>query len=261
MDDAFTLKYDLAFSPPLLNGAGSLGFAPDSRGPVDLASLGAFITHPVSLLPRSPAQGNRFQAYPGGFLLHTGYPNPGLRAVIRQFAGRWALGAVPVLVHLLAGELDEIRQMVRMLEGLEGVAGIELGLPVEVDGETVRAQVHAAAGELPVLARLPFEQAVWLGEVARSAGAAAVSLAPPRGLLSTPQGHLIQGRLYGPALFPQALEIVRKLAREDIPVVGAGGVYQPAQVQTMLAAGALAVQVDAALWRGAWWQKTEGLHG
>jgi dihydroorotate dehydrogenase len=33
-------------------------------------------------------------------------------------------------------------------------------------------------------------------------------------------------------------------------VIGGGGVYRPEQAQAMLAAGALAVQVDAALWRG-----------
>lgn len=254
MDEAFVFKYDLAFTPSLMNAAGSLGFAPDPRTPVDLGKFGAFVTNPISLGPRSPAQGRRCQAYPGGFLLHTGYPNPGLWAVIRQYAGRWAQGALPVIVHLLAGRLEEIRQMVRLLEGLEGVAGIELGLPVTVDAETVRAQVQAAAGELPVVARLPFEQAVWLGAAAYAAGAAAVSLAPPRGALFEPGGHLLQGRLYGPALFPQALETVRRLAQEDVPVVGAGGVYTQQQAEAMLTVGALAVQLDAALWRGGWWR-------
>ena len=260
MDEAYFLKYDLAFMPAVMNAAGSLGFAPDPRAPVDLGKLGAFVTNPISLNPRSPAQGRRFQAYPGGFLLHTGYPNPGLQSVIRRYAGRWAQGAVPVVVHLLAGMLEEIQQMVRQLEGLEGVMGIELGLPVELDAETISAQVRAAAGELPVVARLPLEQAVLLGAAACAAGAVAISLAPPRGVLALPDGHLLHGRLYGPALFPQAMETVRRLVREDIPVIGAGGLYHPEQVEAMLAVGALAVQVDAALWCGGWWQETDGLH-
>lgn len=260
MDAAYFLKYDLAFTPPLMNAAGSLGFAPDPRAPVDLGRFGAFVTSPISLAPRSPAQGRRFQAYSGGFLLHTGYPNPGLRAVIRHFANRWAQGAVPVMVHLLAGGLEEIQQMVRLVEGLEGVVGIELSLPVALDADTVWAQVQAAMGELPVVARLPFEQAVLLGEVASKAGAAAVSLAPPRGMLVASDGHLLHGRLYGPAVFPQAMETVRRLAQADIPVIGAGGIYHPNQVDAMRAVGALAVQVDAALWRGGWWQKTEEPH-
>ena len=48
-------KFDLTFSAPLLNAAGSLGFAPDPNGPVDLSRFGAFITNPISLRPRLPA--------------------------------------------------------------------------------------------------------------------------------------------------------------------------------------------------------------
>ena len=61
---------------------------------------------------------------------------------------------------------------------------------------------------------------------------------------------MVEGRLYGPALFPQALAGVRGLAQAGVPVIGAGGVYSQAQAQAMLAAGALAVQLDAVLWRG-----------
>ena len=258
MDDSYTSKYDLVLASPLLNAAGSLGFAPDVRAPVDLARLGAFVTNPISLAPRSPAQGRRFQTFPGGFLLHTGYPNPGLRQVIRRDARRWAQGAVPVIVHLLAGGLEETRQMVRMLEGLEGVIGIELGLPESMDADALQAQVQSAIGELPLIARLPFEQAHTLSRLVITAGAAAVSLAPPRGVLLGTGGHLLHGRLYGPALFPQALQVVRRLAQEQLPVIGSGGVSDQQQVEAMLSVGALAVQVDTALWRGSWWQKTDG---
>ncbi len=249
MADFYGLKVDLEFAPPLMNAAGILGFTPDLRGPVDLGRFGAFVTNPVSLAARTPAQGTRYQAYPGGFILHTGYPNPGLRAVIHRYTRRWAQGGLPVVVHLLAGRSDEIREMVRLLEGREGVIGIELGLPVELDADTVQAQVQAAVGELPIVARLPFEQAVMLGPAAVAAGAAAVSLAPPRGTLPAPGGGILRGRLYGPALFPQALEVVRRLAQAQVPVIGAGGVYSQREIDAMLAAGALAVQLDAVLWR------------
>ncbi len=75
-------KHDLTFEPPIMNAAGVLGFFPDRHGPIDWGMLGAFITNPISLSPRTPAHGSRFEAYPGGFLLHTGYPNPGLSLVI-----------------------------------------------------------------------------------------------------------------------------------------------------------------------------------
>src|SRR5512147_1080331 len=100
-------KYGLHFSTPLMNAAGSLGFAPDPYGPTELEQLGVFVTNPVSLAPRSPAHGERVLSYPGGFLLHTGYPNPGLKNVIRRYAAGWSRSSLPVWVHLLPGTLEE----------------------------------------------------------------------------------------------------------------------------------------------------------
>jgi dihydroorotate dehydrogenase (NAD+) catalytic subunit len=56
--------------------------------------------------------------------------------------------------------------------------------------------------------------------------------------------------MYGPAVFPLALRAVAKLAGVGVPVIGAGGVYQPEDAVAMLGAGALAVQIDTALWKG-----------
>lgn len=246
------MKFDLSLNPPLMNAAGSLGFSPASRGSGTAVELGAFVTNPVSLAPRSPAQNRGVQIFPGGFILHTGHPNPGLKAVIRRHAPRWRRLKIPVIVHVLAQREDEIAIMVQMLENLGSVNAVEVGLPPEADKELVARLVRLAVGELPVLARLPLERLLELAEVTISAGAAAVSLGPPRGALPGPDGGLLRGRLYGPALFPQALAAVGSLTKDHIPVVGACGVYHPADVEAMLAAGALAVQLDSALWRG--WQ-------
>jgi dihydroorotate dehydrogenase len=37
----------------------------------------------------------------------------------------------------------------------------------------------------------------------------------------------------------------------NIPIIGAGGLYSQANVDTLLAMGAFAVQLDSVLWRGA----------
>jgi dihydroorotate dehydrogenase (NAD+) catalytic subunit len=245
-------KSELVLITPIMNAAGSLGFAPDRRGPTDLSMLGAFITNPISVSARTPAHGARFVSFPGGFLLHTGYPNPGLRAAMRRYARRWERLALPVLVHLLAQRAREVTEMVRKLESLEGVAGFEIGIPAEADVELVRAFALAAGGELPVVMRLPLEHAGALADGVERARVAAVSLAPPRGALPLADGGYVQGRLYGPALFPQALAAVQTLARRGMPVIGAGGIYSLAQAEAMLQAGAIAVQLDAVLWRGGW---------
>jgi dihydroorotate dehydrogenase (NAD+) catalytic subunit len=243
-------KYDLSLSASLMNAAGTLGFVPDPRGAVDLSLLGAFVTNPISLSPRTPAQERTYLAFPGGFLLHTGYPNPGIRAALKRFASRWERSACPVIVHVLAGHGDEVHQIVRQVERLENLAGIEVGVPPDAASELVAELVSAGFGEHPVIARLPLERLLELAPAALAAGAAAISLGAPRGSLPGPSGKMIRGRLYGPALFPQALEVVRQAALREFPVIGAGGVYQPQQANAMLQAGAIAVQLDAVLWRG-----------
>jgi len=245
-------KSSLSFSLPLMNAAGTLGFAPELRLHRELGQLGAFLTNPVSLTPRTPAHGVRYLTYPGGFLLHTGYPNPGLEAVLRRCVPRWERSPIPVIVHLLGQGVDDLASMALRLESVPGVMGIELGFPKDATHNLVRAFVEAACGELPVIARLPVDQAVELAPTALDAGAEAVSLGAPRGALPLPGRRLVEGRLYGPALFPQALAAVRTLVQMGVLVIGAGGVYFQAQVQSMLSAGALAVQLDSVLWRGNW---------
>ncbi len=242
-------KYDLFIQPPYMNAAGSLGFAPNSYGPVDLGRLGVFVTNPVSLRVRTVARGQRFAAFQGGILLHTGYPNPGLNRVIRLYAPRWARSDLPIIVHLLVQNVSEVSEMVERLEALEGVMGVELGLPPEMDENGLKIMLEMARGELPVIVRLPFESALNLVSAAIKAGAAAVSLSPPRGLLASEAAGILRGRLYGPGLLPQALGLVQALAELDIPVIGAGGIYSERDADAMFRLGALAVQLDACLWR------------
>lgn len=243
-------KYDLTFSKPLMNASGTLGFTPDLRGPLDLSRLGAFVTNPISLGRRTPARGPRYQPFPGGFLLHTGYPNPGLRETIRRCQERWARSPIPIIVHLLGEKVADLPGMLRQVEALEGVIGIELGLPKEADGKVVRAFSEAALGELPVIIRLPLERAVETAAQAIQGGAAALSLGAARGAFPARAGNIIQGRLYGPALFPQALMVVKEIRQAGLPVIGAGGLYSQEQCEAMLSVGALAVQLDSILWRG-----------
>ena len=82
------MKRDLYFSKPIMNAAGSLGFAPDPRNGIDLDSFGAFITNPISLRPRLPAAQPAVIEFPGGFLLHSGLPNPGLSSVIKKHGAK-----------------------------------------------------------------------------------------------------------------------------------------------------------------------------
>ena len=240
------MKRDLYFRKPLMNAAGSLGFAPDSRAGIDLNSFGAFVTNPFSLRPRKPAAQPEVIEYPGGFLLHSGLPNPGFNAGIKRYASRWDKSDLPVIVHLMADRPEETRQMVRTLETYENVMAAELGFAPLLANDILLLTLEMCLGELPLIFSLPMEQVLSLGPRVIQEGAQAISVSAPRGALMT--DHLMTGRLYGPSLFPRALETVYSAAKLGLPIIGAGGVWTKENAEAMLAAGALAVQVDAVLW-------------
>jgi dihydroorotate dehydrogenase (NAD+) catalytic subunit len=276
------MKRDLYFSKPLMNAAGSLGFAPDSRAGIPLDSFGAFVTNPFSLRPRMPAAKPEFVEYVGGFLLHTGLPNPGLRAGLKKYASRWDNSGLPIIVHLMADRPEETQNMVRLLETQENVMAAELGFAPLLADDILLLTLEMCQGELPLIFSLPVEQVLGLGPRLIQAGAQAISISAPRGALysplpaltsgfdmpsentqatqpsAQPEGkglgarEIIHGRLYGPSLFPKSLEIVYSAAKLGIPIIGAGGIWNKENADAMVAAGALAVQLDAALWGFNW---------
>ena len=260
-------KQDLTFSTPYMNAAGTLGFAPDYRAPVPWDSFGTFVTNPLSLRPRRPTANPALIEYPGGFLLHTGLPNPGLPAAIKKYARRWADSRLPIIVHLMADRPEESSRMVQSLEGLENIAAVELGFAPLLADDIILLTIEMSLGELPLIVSLSIEQVLSLGPRVVQEGAAAISLAAPRGMLSVTlqqaQGddanpisspkekrEIISGRLSGPALFPQSLLTVRDAVGANLPVIGAGGVGKKENADAMLSVGALAVQVDESLWKG-----------
>jgi len=235
-------KQDLTFSSPYMNAAGTLGFAPDFRTPAPWDSFGAFVTNPLSLHPRKPTTNPALIEYPGGFLLHTGLPNPGLNTAVKNYARRWADSPLPVIVHLMADRPDETMRMVQSLEEVENIAAVELGFAPLLADDIILLTVEMSLGELPLIVNLPTEQVLSLGP--------RISLASPRGMLKAESGQLTTGRLSGLGLFPQALLTVRDAVEANLPVIGAGGVGAKENADAMLSVGALAVQMDESLWKG-----------
>jgi dihydroorotate dehydrogenase (NAD+) catalytic subunit len=244
------MKRDLYFSKPLMNAAGTLGFAPDTRNGIPHDAFGAFVTNPFSLRPRSPAAKPAVVEYTGGFLFHTGLPNPGLSAGMKKYSARWSRSDLPVIVHLMADRPEETQRMVRMLETEENVMAAELGFAPLLSDDIIHLTLEMCLGEVPLIVSLPVEQVLSLGPRLIDEGAQAISISAPRGALplSPTTSPLQTGRLYGPSLFPQTLETVYSAAKFGLPIIGAGGVWTKENAEAMLSAGAMAVQVDAALW-------------
>jgi dihydroorotate dehydrogenase (NAD+) catalytic subunit len=242
------MKRDLYFNKPQMNAAGSLGFTPDPRAGIPLESFGAFVTNPVSLRPRAPAAQPVLMEYPGGFLLHTGLPNAGFFSVINSHRANWDRSPLPVIVHLMADRPEETRHMIQMLEGIENVMAVELGFAPLLSDDIIYINLEMCRGELPLIFSLPVDQVLTLGPRLVQQGAAAISIAAPRGAMTGENGHLVRGRLFGPSLLPRMLETVHSAGILQIPIIAGGGIWHRQDIAAMLAAGAMAVQVDASLW-------------
>lgn len=244
-------KSGLALKSPVMAAAGCWGFADEYAGLVDFAPLGAFVTNPITWRPRRPARQQHAAPVPGGVLVHTGLPNPGLRRACDEYAGKWSRLPCAVILHLAVTNAADTDRAMLLLERLDVLAGVELGFRDDEDIATAAAAITAAAGSLlPVLVRTPFLRAVEFAQAAARAGAAAVTVAaPPRGALPGAADVRSHGRLYGPALFPQLLNLLPEVrAATPLPLVACGGIHTAEQARACLRAGATAIQLDSVVW-------------
>lgn len=238
----------LDLSSAWMNAAGALGYAP-TADMVVIEPVGAFVTNAVSLKARKAAESRALLEFPGGVLLHSGLPNPGLEKIIQKYGPRWQRSTLPIWVHLLGSSPEEVHSMARRLEYVEGVSALEVGMPPGADGSHCLEMVRAACGELPVAVHLPLSDAAagWLSKLPET-GASALVLGAPRGYLPNAQNRLVGGRIHGPGLLPQVLAALRRLVEFPLPLIAGAGIFSRADGEACLSAGAMAVQVDTALW-------------
>lgn len=244
------MKRDLYFSKPLINSAGSLGFSPDFRSFENFGSLnlGAFVTNPISLRSRMPTTNPSVIEFAGGVLLHTGLPNPGFSNVLKKYSAKWNRSELPIIVNLMADRPEETQQMVRQLENIENVMAVQLGFAPLLSDDIILLNLEMCLGELPLIFALPHEQVLSLGVKLIQEGASAISISSPRGTMYDEDKNIITGRMYGKSLFPRSLDIVRSAGMIGLPMIGAGGVWDDADVEAILSAGAMAVETDIRLW-------------
>ena len=244
--------YGLALASPVLTAAGCFGYGVEYARLVEIERIGAIITRSTTLQPWRVARPPWIVETPAGLLAVGAWPNPGLARVVERYAPVWAGWETPVLLSVLGAAPAEYAAVAAALEGIEGIAGLELNVAAAPGQAAAITALTRAATQLPLLVKLP-PLADGLAALARSvadAGADAISLiASPRGLAVDPHsGERLEGWLSGPALRPLALALVAEVAAAvDIPVVGCGGIASTDDARQFLAVGAAAVQIGAAL--------------
>jgi dihydroorotate dehydrogenase (NAD+) catalytic subunit len=268
IDLSVDLGRGLVLANPILVASGTFGYGTEYGDVVDVQRLGAICCKGTTLRPRIGNPPPRVTETPAGMLNSIGLQNPGVDAVIERYAPTWQGWQVPVIVNVAGESVADYVEVVRRLDGVPGVAGIELniscpnvgkgGLQFAIDPEaagSVTAAVRRVT-DLPLLVKLSPNVAD-VRPIARAianAGADAITaINTLSGIAVRPDrtGPLlgnIYGGLSGPAIKPVALRVVYEVAQVvDIPIVAIGGVSELGDVLDFLAVGAVAVQVGTAL--------------
>jgi dihydroorotate dehydrogenase (NAD+) catalytic subunit len=252
---------------PVMTASGTFGYGQEFADYMDLESIGAMITKGLSLKPKAGNNTPRIVETPGGMLNAIGLQNVGIDAFISQKLPFLRKVNTPVIVNLYGNSLEEYGELALRIDGIEGVAGIEVNIscPNVKQGGIVFGTDPKAAAEVVALVRKSTKKplivklspnvtdVVVMAKACVDAGAEAISL------INTLTGMAIDlerrrpvlanitGGLSGPAIKPVALRMVWQVARSvKVPVIGIGGIMSATDALEFILAGATAVQVGTA---------------
>src|SRR2546429_8839608 len=121
-------KSGLLLKNPVMTAAGAFGYGIEYAKIAEVQRLGAIICKGTTLHPRSGNAQPRAHETPSGMLNAIGLQNPGVRTVIKRYASIWETWQVPVIVNIAGETTSEFAQLAETLEGVAGVAGIEVNV-------------------------------------------------------------------------------------------------------------------------------------
>lgn len=258
----------LQLRSPVIAASGTFGYGTEFAARHELTGLGAIVCKGTTREPRSGNRPLRMVETPAGMLNAIGLQNIGVEAVVREKAPIWAGWDIPVFVNVSGNTVDDYCYIASRLDGVPGVAGIELNIScpnVKEGGAAfgvdprLAAEVTAAvraATQLPLIVKLSpnVSDIRAIARAVEDAGADTISL------INTLYGTSINrrsrtvelmhgsGGLSGPAIKPHALYQVYQVATEvSVPVVGMGGILTWEDAAEFLLAGACAIGVATAL--------------
>jgi len=252
----------LHLANPVMTASGTFGYAREFENLMNLHRLGAVIVKGISLFPRQGNPPPRIVETACGMLNAIGLQNVGVERFIAEKMPYLHGLNVPVIVNILGGSIEEYREITRRLDGVPGVAGIEVniscpnvkegGVAFGGDPQMAAAVTRAVkdSSSVPVIVKLS-PNVTDIGLMARAVedgGADAVSLGMAINLKTKrPELANIIGGLSGPAIKPVALRMVYEVARVvKMPVIGIGGIETAEDALEFMLAGATAVQVGTA---------------
>src|SRR6266571_7070887 len=121
-------KKGLLLQNPVVVASGTFGYGVDNAHIAEVQPLGAITCKGTTLHPRRGNEQPQIVETASGMLNAVGLQNPGIITVIEQYAPIWATWQTPVIVNIAGETIEEFVELATLLEGVEGVAGIEVNV-------------------------------------------------------------------------------------------------------------------------------------
>ena len=253
---------------PLILAAGILGSTGASLRRVARAGAGAVVTKSLGLVPREGYRNPCVVELEDGFINAVGLQNPSYRNFMDEI--KIAREAnVPIVASIFGGRPEEFAEIATAMSG--DVDGFELNLScphaegygAEIGSdpmivEEVTRSVKSAT-DLPVWVKLTpnVRDIATIGLAAERGGAdAVVAINTLRAMaIDVESGYPILsnrfGGLSGAPIKPVAVRAVYELYQAlEIPIIGVGGISSWEDAVEMMMAGASAVEIGSAVYRG-----------
>jgi dihydroorotate dehydrogenase (NAD+) catalytic subunit len=252
---------------PIIAASGTFAYGIEFAQLLNLNRLGGLVVKGLSLEPMAGAPAPRMRETTGGMINAIGLQNIGVRAFVAEKLPQLRKYQTEIIANVFGHTVREYVEVIRILEGAEGLAAYELNIScpnVERGGAEYGTDPNLVA-EVVGAARAAARRPLWvklspsvgniglIAKAAESSGADAVVIANTYPAMSinahTRRSHLgsTTGGLSGPAIKPITMKLVYEAHRViHIPILGLGGIDQPADVVEYMVAGASAVEVGTA---------------
>jgi dihydroorotate dehydrogenase (NAD+) catalytic subunit len=254
----------LALRNPLIAASGTFGCGKEYRDLVDYRFLGALVTKAVS---RDPMPGNpppRIAEVFGGMLNSIGLQNNGVERFIVEKVPLLGDLDTKVIVNVAGRDEDEYADVIRRLDGRNGIDGFEINIScpnVKEGGALFGSDPKAAhritssarkATTLPLIVKLTpnVSDPSSIARAVEEAGCDGISLINTvRGMgvdLRTRKPLLttVTGGLSGPAIKPVALANLWMIRQAtSLPLIGMGGIMNWKDALEFFVTGARAIQI------------------
>ncbi len=252
---------------PVTVASGTFGYGPEYADLVDLNRLGAITVKGICPQENSGNATPRTFETRGGMLNAIGLPGPGAQGFIDKYIPFLAQYDTPVIVNIWGKSMEDYGTVVDLLDDEETVTAYEINLScpnvkeggsafgTETDSFSRVIDLVRSRTQKPIIPKLApnVPNIGAFAKAAENSGADAIAIMntmPAMAInIDTLKPELANkfGGLSGPPIKPIAIKLVFDAAQATtLPIIGMGGIFEPADAIEFLIAGATAVAVGTA---------------